>query len=263
MHTEFKSDKNVRNLLFKRIINEVAVGDNRSEFDKNVNVKEFRERYFSNSSEFIKHNPGYKIRTAQLRTNADAVVLIKNDLHHSLIKQIPAGQLEPDDDICNIHHFSRYNAIGEDFMVETQMLIANRKDEKGNNVMALGYGFIYLSDSVSGNKLFIGVIKLRKDKADPIMHINAHMVLGVFTDIIKHLSKGEIVGFFVDKSFAGLRDTLLKRTKKYQVKISAVNTINEIGRKTQHKMIVDDLKSLSPSFIDVIQLTDIRKHMYQ
>ena len=262
MQTELKSDKNVRNLLFKRIINETAVGDIRSEFDKNVNVVEFRERYFSDSSEFIKHNPGYKFRTAQLRTNEDAVVLIKDDLHRSLLKQIPADQLSPEDNTCNIHHFSRYNAIGEDFMVETQMLIANRKDEKGNNVMALGYGFMYLSDSISGNKLFIGAIKLRKDKVDPIMYINAHMVLGVFTDIIKHLSKGEIVGFFVDKNFAGLRGTLLKRTKKYQVKISAVSTINEIGRKTQHKMVIDELKSLSPSLIDVIQLADIRKHLH-
>ena len=262
MQTELKSDKNVRNLLFKRIINETAVGDIRSEFDKNVNVVEFRERYFSDSSEFIKHNPGYKFRTAQLRTNEDAVVLIKNDLHRSLLKQIPADQLSPEDNTCNIHHFSRYNAIGEDFMVETQMLIANRKDGEGNNVMALGYGFIYLSDSVSGNKLFVGTIKLRKDKVDPIMYINASMMLGVFTDIIKHISKGEIVGFFVDKNFTGLRDTLLKRTKKYQVKISAVSTINEIGRKTQHKMVIDELKSLSPSLIDVIQLANIRKYLH-
>lgn len=262
MQTEYTSDKNVHNLLFKRIINGAVISDNRSEFDKNVNVKEFRERYFSSNSEFLKHNPGYKIRTVQLRINDEAVALIKDDLHRNLLKQIPVAQLEPEDNTCNIHHFSHYNAMGEDFMVETQMLIANRKDENGNNVMALGYGFMYLSDSINGNKLFIGTIKLRKDKADPIMYLNASMVLGLFTDIIKHLNKGEIVGFFVDRSFAGLRDTLLKRTKKYQVKLIAVNTSSEKGRKTQHKMVVDDLKSLSPSFIDVIQLADIRKHLY-
>ena len=262
MQTEFNSEKNVRELLFKRAIHEVVVTDNRSEFDKNVDVVAFRERYFSNSSEYVKHNPGYKIRTVQLRTNEDAVALIKDDLHRSLIKQIPVAQLEPEDNNCNIHHFSHYNAIGEDFMVETQMLIANRKDEEGNNIMALGYGFMYLADNVSGKKLFLGTIRLRRDKVNPTTYIDGNMVSGLFTDIIKHLSNGEIVGFFVDRSFAGLRDTLLKRTKMYQVKLIAVNTSSEKGRKTQHKMVVDDLKSLSPSFIDVIQLSDIRKHMY-
>lgn len=262
MQTEYKSDKNTRELLLKRLVNETVVVDSRSEFDKNVDVKEFRERYFSNDSDYVKHNPGYKIRTAQLRSNEETVALIRSDLHSSLIKKIPEGQLEESDNDCNIHHYSHYNAIGEDFIVETQMLIANHKDANGSNVMALGYGFMYLADSVSGNKLFIGTIKLRKDKVSPTMHLDASMVYGLFTDIIAHLNSSGIVSFFVDKSFAGFRDTLLKNTKKYQIKIAAVKTNSKVGRDVQHRRVVDDLKALSLSFIDVIQLTDIRKHMY-
>lgn len=261
MNTGHVASKQLQQLLLKRVLNNQTIYDNRSEFDKVVDVQKFREKFFSNGSDWVKNNPGYRIRQEQLRTNEEALILIRNDLHQSLLNAIPEGQLELEDNNCNIHHFSNYNAISEDFIIETQMLIANRKDDRGKNVMALGYGFIYIADAISGRKLFLGKIKLRKDKADPVMHLTVCVNHAIFKEMTNHIANTSLISFFVDKNFTGIRNTLLKQTERYRLSIAGMaGTAN--GRKTMHIDLIADLKELSPNFIDIIQLANLRKILY-
>src|SRR5574344_1032269 len=132
--------KEVRQMMFKRINESAVVSDYRSVFDKNVNVDKFREDYFSEGSEYIKNNPGYRIRSEQLRTNKEVLMLIREDFKNYLLKQVPQNQVAEIPDNFNIYHFSHFNVISDDFIVETQMLNVSCKNANNEHLMSLGYG---------------------------------------------------------------------------------------------------------------------------
>lgn len=254
--------KEVRQLMFKRIINAAIVSDTRSDFDKNVNVEKFREDYFSEGSEYIKNNPGYRIRSEQLRTNEEVLLLIREDFKNYLLNKVSQNQVSEIPDNFNIYHFSHFNVISDDFIVETQMLNVSCKNANDEHVMSLGYGFMYLADNVTGNKIFIGSIKMEKGFNAPALRLEATMIIDPFNDIVEHVGKQSLVSFFVGKTFTGLRDNLLKSAKRYQVKIMGISHVSKLSPSSRHKRVVNDIKSLSPSLIDVIQLANINKHLY-
>ena len=248
--------------MFKRIINSETVCDTRTTFDKNINVEKFRENYFSENSEYIRNNPGYRIRSEQLQNNEELVKLIMEDFKNYLLRKVPRNQIAEIPDNFNIYHFRHFNLISDDFIVETQMLNVSCKNASNEHIMSLGYGFIYLADNVTGNKIFIGSIKMEKDFNNPKLRLEATMVIDPFNDITKHVGQQSLISFFVGKTFTGLRESLLKNTKHYQVKIMGIKHISKLSPSNQHKCIVNDIKSLSLSLIDVIQLVNINKHLY-
>lgn len=262
MQPDTTPSKEVRQLMLKRIIEAAVVSDTRSAFDKNVNVEKFRDDYFSEGSEYIKNNPGYRIRSEQLRTNEEVLMLIREDFKNYLLKQVPQNQVAEIPDNFNIYHFSHFNVISDDFIVETQMLNVSCKNANNEHIMSLGYGFMYLADNVTGNKIFIGSIKMEKSMNDTHLRLEAVVIDEPFSVIFEHVAKQSIVSFFVEKTFTGLRNSLLKNTKNYKVKIMAAKHISKRNPYNAHRLIINDIKSLSPSLIDVIQLVNIRKHLY-
>lgn len=255
-------NKELNRKVFMRIIAESTEVDNRSLFDRLVNQEELRAKLFSDDSEVFKNNPAYKIRSEQLSTNEDALKQVRDDMSEGLLAGSVASEIVAEDNNLNIYHFSKYNPIGEDFLVETHMLNVGRNNEAKTLVMLRGFGFMYLVDCESGRKLYLGVITAEKKKRDERPEVKVYLEHPIFEEITRQIDPTDIISFFVGKDFSGLRGSLLLYSNRYRFSLVSYKTNLEQGRKGRHKQVVSLIKSMSPNLVDFIRLADIRKVMF-
>ena len=262
MNTNATPNKELNRKVFMNIITESAEVDNRSLFDRLVNQEELRAKLFSDDSEVFKNNPAYKIRSEQLLTNVKTLKQVRDDMSVGLLAGSIASEIVAEDGNINIHHFSKYNPIGEDFIVETQMLNVGRNNEAKTPVMMRGFGFMYLVDCESGRKLYLGVITIEKKKRDDRPDVKVYLEHPIFEEIIRQIDPTDIISFFIGNDFSGLRGSLLLHSSRYRFSLVSYKTNMEKGRKGRHRQVVSLIKSMSPNLIDFIRLTDLRKVMF-
>lgn len=235
--------------------------DNRSLFDKYVDQEALRENFFSDNSEFYKANPYYRIRTAQLRDNPDLLREITDDCCVRLLEG-PNVEVLNEAELLAPHHFTNYNPIGEDFIIETQMFCVGYSNSSKTPICLTGFGFIYLNDCISGKKVLLGTARIHKAKTDPQVTLVLKMIFELFEEMTKPIGINDQVSFVIDKGFTGLRTTLLKHSSKFNVKIVGVRCNSDKGRKYLLKEITTDIRTLSPNFIDLIQLSNPIKYLH-
>lgn len=262
MNTNTAPNKELNRKVFMNIIAESSEVDNRSLFDRMVNQEELRTKLFSDDSEVFKNNPAYKIRNELLRTNPETLVQVRNDMSNGLLLGSVASEIVAEDSNPHIYQFSKYNPIGEDFIVETQMLNVGRTNESKTPVMLRGFGFMYLADCESGRKLYLGVITVEKKKVDERPEVSVYLEHPIFEEITSQVNPTDLISFFIGKDFSGLRNSLLKHTTRYRLSLMTYKTNLEQGRKGRHKQVVSLIKSMSPNLVDFIRLADIRKVMF-
>lgn len=256
-------NKELNRKVFMRIIAEPTEVDNRSLFDRLVNQEELRAKLFSDDSEVFKNNPAYKIRREQLSTNGDALKQVRDDMSEGLLAGSVASEIVAEDNNLNIYHFSKYNPIGEDFLVETHMLNVGRNNEAKTLVMLRGFGFMYLVDCESGRKLYLGVITAEKKKRDERPEVKVYLEHPIFEEITRQIDPTDIISFFVGKDFSGLRGSLLLHSNRYRFSLVSYKTNLEKGRKGRHRQVVSLIKSMSPNLVDFIRLADLKKVMFK
>ncbi len=262
MNINATPNKELNRKVFMNIITESSEVDNRSLFDRLVNQEELRAKLFSDDSEIFKNNPAYKIRSEQLLSNTETLRQVRDDMSVGLLAGSVASEIVAEDGNLNIHHFSKYNPIGEDFIVETQMLNVGRNNEAKSPVMVRGFGFMYLVDCESGRKLYLGVITVEKKKRDERPEIKVYLEHPIFEEITKQIDPTDTISFFIGKDFSGLRGSLLLHSSRYRFSLMSCKTDTEKGRKGRHKQVVSLIKSMSPNLVDFIRLADLRKVIF-
>lgn len=263
MNTQTKPNKETYRNLFMQIINTEVEIDHRSLFDQKVPQEELRKKLFSDESEVYKNNPAYKLRTDQLRTNQDTLSQLRTDMAEGLLVGSAGAEITGEESLVNIAHFSKYNPIGEDFIVETQMINVGCSNSNKTPIMMRGFGFMYLVDCISGRKIYMGMLVNEKKKADERPQINVYVDIPVFDTIVNYIEPADIISWFVGKDFSGLRSSLLKHTTKFRIAVKGYKTDTAVGRAARHKKLVAVLKALSPHAIDFIRLSDLSKVMFK
>lgn len=262
MNTNTTPNKELNRKVFMNVIAESSEVDNRSLFDRMVNQEELRAKLFSDDSEVFKNNPAYKIRREQLSTNGDTLKQVRDDMSEGLLVGSAASEIVAEDSNIPIYHFSNYNTIGEDFLVETQMINVGRNNEAKTPVMIRGFGFMYLVDCESGRKLYLGVITIEKKKKDEKPDVKVYLEHPIFEEITRQIDPTDIISFFVGKDFSGLRGSLLLHSNRYRFSLVSYKTNMEKGRKGRHRQVVSLIKSMSPNLVDFIRLADLRKVIF-
>lgn len=262
MNINATPNKELNRKVFMRTLAESTEVDNRSLFDRLVNQEELRAKLFSDDSEVFKNNPAYKIRSEQLLSNTETLRQVRDDMSVGLLVGSVASEIVAEDGNLNIHHFSKYNPIGEDFIVETQMLNVGRNNEAKSPVMVRGFGFMYLVDCESGRKLCLGAITIEKKKRDERPEVKVYLEHPIFEEITRQIDPTDIISFFVGKDFSGLRGSLLLHSNRYRFSLVSYKTNMEKGRKGRHRQVVSLIKSMSPNLVDFIRLADLKKVMF-
>lgn len=262
MDTNATPNKELNREIFNRIISENIDNDHRSLFDQQVNQEEFREKLFGDNSEILKNNPAYKIRSVLFISNRPALREVRDDMARGLLEGSIASELVGKKDDIHIHQFSHYNPIGEDFLVETQMINVGYSNSAKTPMVLRGFGFIYLVDCESGRKLYAGVIVIEKKKKDERPELKVYLEHPIFEEIRNQIDPTDLISFFIGKDFTDLRNTLLKHTNRYRVNLVSYKTDTEKGRAGRHKQVVALMKSMSPNLVDFVRLADIKKVMF-
>lgn len=260
-HNLEASQNNTNSLILKRVIE----GDHNptpvlSVFDKYVNQEELRALAFSDDSDIMKNNPGYKLRTERLLGNSELIGLLLNDSKLALtdldIKD-PTEALNADK--LQAYRFSEVNVIGEDFLIETQMFNVGYSGNDKKPIALIGFGFMYLCDCVSGKKLFLGSIKLLKKPKDTRLKINIAVNHELYTLLTKDIKHPVGAVLFSSEHMTNLQNTLLKNSSGYSAKMTGYKLNSAKGKQSLLTDVIKDMKSLSPNLIDVICLVDIKK----
>ncbi len=263
MNINATPNKELNRKVFMNIITESSEVDNRSLFDRLVNQEELRAKLFSDDSEIFKNNPAYKIRSEQLLSNTETLRQVRDDMSVGLLAGSVASEIVAEDSNIPIYHFSKYNTIGEDFLVETQMINVGRNNEAKTLVMVRGFGFMYLVDCESGRKLYLGAITIEKKKRDERPEVKVYLEHPIFEEITRQIDPTDIISFFVGKDFSGLRGSLLLYSNRYRFSLVSYKTNMEKGRRGRHRQVVSLIKSMSPNLVDFIRLADLKKVMFK
>lgn len=254
--TKQKNQGILKELLNKRPGNV----DIRSLFDKYVDQETLRINFFSEESVFYQNNPHYRLRNEQLRDNPDLLRMITDDCCVRLLEGTTEAILDESEHLAP-HHFTNYNPIGEDFIVETQMFCVGYSNSSKTPICLTGFGFIYLNDCISGKKVLLGTARINKAKADTRLCLELKMILELYEAMVTPLGIIDQASFVIDKGFLGFRSTLLKHSSKFKVNIVGVRCNTDKGRKYLLKEITNDIRNLSPNLIDLIQLANPNKYL--
>ena len=228
--------------------------DERTWFDKEVDLDLFRKTFFDPEGEQQMNQPYVRFNNTKLMNNQDlqrsmrsvSVMNFKNMEHVDITS------------FCKMRHFS------SQFVLEMRGYhVIARENEMDTKVVELdGLLTYHIADPETGRKIFIGHsiahIAERSDAGKFMLFRINRVFWELLSDSIK-MKKG--IDLIVGEIFTNLRNTAYKGIDA-KVGIHTYNMHTPIGKQAYYKSLAEDINAINKHLVEVVEMTNWKTKMF-